>query len=181
MTAGREVVEDYRSKDLSLRAHPLAFLRGDLAAKGFAPCADLKRTAAGTRISVAGRVLVRQIPGSANGVMFITLEDETGIGNLIVWPSVFERFRRAILGSSMLGCQGKVQRESEVIHVIVEHLADLSAELRRCANSVSLSGGRQDAATGPARREGRIPASGMGSRASRATSTSLICGSKRSR
>jgi error-prone DNA polymerase len=104
MTDGREVVEDYRSKGLSLRAHPLAFLRGDLASKGFAPCADLKRTTAGRRILVAGLVLVRQMPGSANGVMFITLEDETGIGNLIVWPSVFEKFRRAILGSSMLGC-----------------------------------------------------------------------------
>ena len=74
---------------------------------------------------------MRQMPGSANGVMFITLEDETGIGNLIVWPSVFEKFRRAILASSMLGCRGKVQREGEVIHVIAEHLVDLSGELRR--------------------------------------------------
>jgi error-prone DNA polymerase len=131
MTAGREVVEDYRSKGLSLDAHPLAFLRGDLAAKGFAPCADLKRTRAAARISVAGPVLVRQMPGSANGVMFITLEDETGIGNLIVSPSVFEKFRRAILASSMLGCRGKVQRQGEVIHVIAEHLVDFSGELRR--------------------------------------------------
>jgi error-prone DNA polymerase len=131
MTAGREVIEDYRSKGLSLGAHPLAFLRGDLTSKGFAPCADLKRATAGRRMSVAELVLVRQMPGSANGVMFITLEDETGIGNLIVWPSVFEKFRRAILGSSMLGCRGNVQCEGDVIHVIAEHLVDLSAELRR--------------------------------------------------
>ena len=175
------MVEDYRSKGLSLRAHPLAFLRGDLASKGFAPCADLKRTRAGSRTSVAGLVLVRQMPGSANGVMFITLEDETGIGNLIVWPSVFEKFRRAILASSMLGCQGKVQREGEVIHVIAEHLVDLSGELRRVSKldqPFRWPAGRGD---GARQTGGRIPRAAAGSGASRAISTSLICGSKRSR
>jgi error-prone DNA polymerase len=82
-------------------------------------------------VSVAGLVLVRQRPGSANGVLFITLEDETEIANLIIWPSLFERQRRLILSASMIGCRGKVQREGEVIHVIAEHLTDLSALLRR--------------------------------------------------
>ena len=80
----------------------------------------------GRRVSVAGLVLVRQRPGSANGVLFITLEDETEIANLIIWPSVFERQRRLILSASMVGCRGKLQREGEVIHVIAEHLTDLS-------------------------------------------------------
>jgi hypothetical protein len=82
-----------------------------------------------SRVSVAGLVLVRQRPGSANGVLFITLEDETEIANLIVWPSLFERQRRLILSASMIGCRGKVQREGEVIHVIAEHLTDLSGLL----------------------------------------------------
>jgi error-prone DNA polymerase len=76
-------------------------------------------------------VLVRQRPGSANGVLFITLEDETEIANLIIWPSVFERQRRLILSASMIGCRGKLQREGEVIHVIAEHLTDLSHLLHR--------------------------------------------------
>jgi OB-fold nucleic acid binding domain len=84
----------------------------------------------GRRVSVAGLVLVRQRPGSANGVLFITLDDETEIANLIIWPSVFERQRRLILSASMIGCRGKVQREGEVIHVIAEHLTDLSQLLR---------------------------------------------------
>ena len=127
MTAGREVVEDYRSRGLTLRSHPVAFLRGDLAANGYVPAGDLSATRDGRRVAVAGLVLVRQRPGSANGVLFITLEDETDIANLIIWPSLFERQRRLILSANMIGCRGKVQREGQVIHVIAEHLVDLSA------------------------------------------------------
>ena len=75
-------------------------------------------------------MLVRQRPGSARGVLFVTIEDETGHANLIVWPSVFERQRRLVLSASMIACRGKVQREGEVIHVIADHLTDLSALLR---------------------------------------------------
>jgi error-prone DNA polymerase len=131
MTAGREVVEDYRSKGLTLRAHPLAFLRTDLAARGFTRCAALKSARNSTRLSVAGLVLVRQMPGSANGVMFATLEDETDVANLIIWPSQLEKQRRVILTAGLLGCRGRVRCESGVIHLIAEHLMDLSAELRR--------------------------------------------------
>jgi error-prone DNA polymerase len=101
MTLGREVVEDYRTKGLSLRAHLLAFLRQSLQARGYLPCAALRDTPDRRRISIAGLVLVRQMPGSAKGVMFITLEDEAESANLIVWPSVFEKNRRTILSASM--------------------------------------------------------------------------------
>ena len=98
MTTGREVVEDYRSTGLSLRSHPLAFIRDHLDLQGYSPCAALSNVSNGSLISVAGLVLVRQMPGSAKGVMFITLEDESANANLIVWPSVFAKNRRPISG-----------------------------------------------------------------------------------
>jgi error-prone DNA polymerase len=96
---------------LSLRAHPAAFLRESLQARGSQPCSALRGTSDGRRISIAGLVLVRQMPGSAKGVMFITLEDGTANANLIVWPSVFEGNRRAILGATMLGCRAGGARQ----------------------------------------------------------------------
>jgi error-prone DNA polymerase len=130
VSAGREVVEDYRSKGLSLRQHLLAFLRADLTQRRMVPCSELRRARDSGRVMVAGLVLVRQKPGSAKGVMFITLEDETEVANLIVWPSLFERQRRVILSAGLLACRGRVQREGEVIHLIAEHLIDLSDLLR---------------------------------------------------
>jgi error-prone DNA polymerase len=130
MSAGREVVEDYRSKGLSLRQHPLAFLRADLTERRMVPCSELRRARDGQRVTVAGLVLVRQKPGSAKGVLFITLEDETEVANLIVWPSLLERQRRVVLSAGLLACRGRVQREGEVIHLIAEHLIDLSDLLR---------------------------------------------------
>ncbi|WP_027515685.1 error-prone DNA polymerase [Bradyrhizobium sp. WSM1417] len=124
MTKGREVVEDYRSHGLTLRAHPMAFLREGLTQNGIRPCRDLQMVKDGSRISVAGLVLVRQKPGSAKGVMFITLEDETDIANLVVWPSLFDRQRRAILGAQMMTCRGRVQCANGVVHLIAEHLTD---------------------------------------------------------
>jgi error-prone DNA polymerase len=130
MKPGRDVVEDYRSVGLTLRRHPVAFLRPDLAAQGTIPCAALEKLRDGKRVSVAGIVLVRQKPGSAKGVMFITAEDETGHVNIIVWPSVFEKQRRIILSAGMIGCHGRLQREGDVMHVVADHLTDLSALLR---------------------------------------------------
>jgi error-prone DNA polymerase len=112
------VVEDYRSKSLSLRQHPLAFLLADLTERRMVPCAELRRARDGRRVTVAGLVLVRQKPGSAKGVMFITLEDETEVANLIVWPSLLKPQRRVILSAGLLACRGRVQREREVIHLI---------------------------------------------------------------
>jgi error-prone DNA polymerase len=146
MTMGREVVEDYRTKGLSLRAHPLAFLRQTLQARKYLRCTALQEAADGRRISIAGLVLVRQMPGSAKGVMFITLEDEAGTGNLIVWPSVFEKNRRTILSASMLGCRGKVQRASGVIHLIVEQVIDLTADLKTVSGLDALIPGKSDEA-----------------------------------
>jgi error-prone DNA polymerase len=131
MTPGSEVVEDYRSIGLTLRRHPVAFLRNDLDRDGITRCADLRHAHNGQRVTVAGLVLVRQRPGSAKGVMFITLEDESEeVANLVVWPSLFERQRRVILSAGMVACRGRVQREGEVIHVVADHLTDLSALLR---------------------------------------------------
>lgn len=130
MRQGRQVVEDYRATGLSLRRHPVSFLRHDLTARGIVSCADLATIRDGRRVTVAGVVLVRQRPGSARGVLFMTIEDETGHANLIVWASQFEAQRRLILSASMIGCHGKLQRESGVIHVIADHLTDLSDLLR---------------------------------------------------
>jgi error-prone DNA polymerase len=130
MTAGRQVVEDYRSTGLSLRRHPVSFLRADLDASRIVRCADLPTIRDGKRLEVAGIILVRQRPGSARGVLFVTIEDETGHANLILWPSVFEKQRRLVLSASMIACRGKLQKEGDVIHVIAEHLTDLSPMLR---------------------------------------------------
>ena len=130
MALPQEVVEDYRSVGLSLRAHPVSFMRTGLDVQGMIRCGDLRSTRDGRSVTVAGIILIRQRPGSASGVLFITIEDETGIANLIVWPSLFERQRRLILSAGMVACTGKVQREGEVIHVIAEYFADLSPQLR---------------------------------------------------
>jgi error-prone DNA polymerase len=130
MTEGREVVEDYRSKGLTLRQHPLAFLRGELRERRIHSCATLRRVRDGQWLTIAGMVLVRQKPGSAKGVMFMTIEDETDVANIIVWPSLFEKQRRLILSSGMLGVRGRFQREGGVTHLIAEHLIDLTDLLR---------------------------------------------------
>jgi error-prone DNA polymerase len=149
MTAGRSVVEDYRSFGLSLRAHPVSFLRGTLADRGMVACGDLAAMRDGRRATVPGLILVRQKPGSAKGIMFITLEDETGIANIVVWPSVFETHRALILSARMLAVRGRVQREGEVIHVIADRLEDLSpllAGLGRMEEDFPLRTGRGDEA-----------------------------------
>ena len=130
MTEGRAVVEDYRSVGLSLRDHPVSFLRATLNERRITRCADLAQRRDGSRLTVAGIVLVRQRPGSAQGVIFITIEDETGHANLVVWSSVFERQRRVLLSATMLACRGKLQKEGEVIHVVADEITDLSALLR---------------------------------------------------
>lgn len=126
MSEGREVVEDYGHVGLTLRQHPVSFLREELSRQEMVPCSALDRTKDGRYIWLAGLVLVRQRPGSAKGVMFITIEDETGIANLIVWPNMFEQNRRIVMGARMLGLYGQVQREGEVVHIIAKKLVDLS-------------------------------------------------------
>ena len=129
MTAGSEVVEDYGHVGLTLRSHPIAFLRADLHTRRIISCTDAMQARDGRWLEAAGLVLVRQRPGSAKGVMFITLEDETGIANLVVWPQTFEKFRRSVMTASMLAVRGRIQREGEVVHLVAYQLTDLSAEL----------------------------------------------------
>ena len=147
MTEGREVVEDYRSKGLTLRRHPLSFLRQELTERRIVPCSALHQARDGQRITAAGLVLVRQKPGSAKGVTFMTIEDETDVANLVIWSSVFEKQRRLILSSGMIGCRGRLQREGGVTHLIAEHLIDLSDLLRSVGDrdhEMRLRSGRGD-------------------------------------
>jgi error-prone DNA polymerase len=131
MPLGEHVVEDYRHLQLSLKAHPVSFVRPDLTAQGIVRHEQLAAIASGRSVTVAGLVLVRQRPGSASGVIFMTLEDETAIANVIVWPKVFETFRPVVLGSRLVSVTGKLQNESGVIHVVADRLVDLSSLLRR--------------------------------------------------
>jgi error-prone DNA polymerase len=129
MAEGKEVVEDYRSIQLSLRAHPLAFLRPELERRGIVTCRDLESIKDGRKVQVAGIILVRQRPGSTN-VTFITIEDETGIANAILWQRVFEAQRSIVMSSAMINVKGIVQREGGVIHIITESIEDHTPLLR---------------------------------------------------
>ncbi len=126
LTPAGEVVEDYASLSFSLRAHPLSFLRGALHRQRWRPLADLQHLKDGDRVRVAGLVLVRQRPGTASGIVFVTLEDETGTGNLVVWSHVFDKFRSILMTADLLGCSGRVQREGRIIHVVTDTLFDLN-------------------------------------------------------
>jgi error-prone DNA polymerase len=131
MLPGEQVVEDYRHLKLSLRAHPVSFLRADLDARSILRNAALTQTSSGRRVTIAGIVLIRQRPGTAKGVIFMTLEDETGIANTIVWPKVFETFRPVVLGARLVSVTGKLQNEKGVIHVVADHIEDMTPLLRR--------------------------------------------------
>lgn len=134
MTEGHNVIEDYGHVGLTLRDHPIAFLRQDLARRNMVTCEEAMEARDGRWLWAAGLVLVRQKPGSAKGVMFITIEDETGPANIVVWPKVFERQRRVVLGASMMGINGKIQREGDVVHLIAEQLFDLTGDLSGLAD-----------------------------------------------
>ncbi|MBB4658410.1 error-prone DNA polymerase [Parvularcula dongshanensis] len=164
MTTRREVVEDYVSTGLSLRAHPLVFMRRALRRKRVLTADEAHALRDKSSVRVAGLVLSRQRPGSAKGVMFLTLEDETGPVNVIVWPSLFERYRRTVLTAGMIGIEGQLQREGEIRHVVARRLVDLSSALARLGDDAGLPTrfGRGDEARsggGPDRR-GLPPGSG---------------------
>ena len=144
ISAGEDVVADYRTIGLSLKRHPVAFLRKHLAQRGVRPAEDLARLPDGTRVAVAGIVLLRQRPGTAREVVFVTLEDETGTANLVVFPSVRERWRRALLTARLMVCRGKVQAEDGVIHVIAEKIEALNEWLEE----VGRADGASDASEG---------------------------------
>ena len=140
---GEQIVDDYASISMSLRAHPLELLRPTLSERRMAHSRKLRDARNGDFLQMAGLVLVRQRPGTASGVVFVTLEDEFGIANLVVWPRVFETYRRIVMGSRLLAVAGKVQRVdstapddigASVIHLVAERLWDWSDDLDRIAD-----------------------------------------------
>jgi len=133
MAIGEEVTHDYAALRLSLKTHPLELLRAELEAVGAVSADSLLHIRDGKRVTVAGLALVRQRPGTASGVIFITLEDETGVANLVVWPRTFERFRSVVMAARLIKVTGKLQREGIVTHVIADHLEDMTHRLRALA------------------------------------------------
>ncbi|OBZ93646.1 DNA polymerase [Pararhizobium polonicum] len=129
MLPGEQVIEDYRYLSLSLKAHPVSFLRDEFAAIGILKNGDLLTVPSGQMVTIAGLVLVRQRPGSARGVVFMTLEDETGVANAIVWNRIFDRYRSVVMGARLVKIRGRLQSESGVIHVVVDHIEDMTPML----------------------------------------------------
>jgi len=127
---GEHVIEDYRHLHLSLKAHPVSFLRADLDKPGITRHKNLATIPSGLSVTVAGLVLVRQRPGNGKAI-FMTLEDETGIANIIVWLRTFEEFRPVVLGARLIGVTGEVRNESGVIHIVAREMEDLSFLLSR--------------------------------------------------
>lgn len=128
-TEGQDIVADYRSLGLTLGRHPLAVLRAILAEKSFLLARDLPGLASGRRVRVAGLVITKQRPGTASGVTFVTLEDESGHVNLVVWKKIAETQRSVLLNAQLMGVEGELQKEGKVIHVIAQRLLDHSALL----------------------------------------------------
>jgi len=136
MPLSEHVVSDYQTVRLSLKAHPMQFLRDHYAARGFLTAEQLKGTRDGKRMSLAGLVLIRQRPGSAKGACFITLEDETGIANLVVWPDVFDSQRRIVMGARLMVVHGIVQRDEDIIHLVARKLEDGTHMLRHLSDDL---------------------------------------------
>jgi error-prone DNA polymerase len=131
MPLSEHVVTDYQTIRLSLKAHPMRFLREHYVSEKFVTAEQLRMIKDGKKLSIAGLVLIRQRPGSAKGVVFITIEDETGVANLVVWPVVFEKQRKIVMGARLMAVHGIVQRDpdSDVIHVVARRLEDHSTML----------------------------------------------------
>ena len=123
------VVADYQTLRLSLKAHPLHFLRSRLAAEGYVRAEDLRARGDGRPVRVAGLVLIRQKPGTAKGVCFITVEDESGTANLVIWPDVMQRFHREVMGARLMAVEGVVQLDEAVVHVVARRIIDRTALL----------------------------------------------------
>ncbi|MGB5780125.1 MAG: OB-fold nucleic acid binding domain-containing protein, partial [Allopontixanthobacter sediminis] len=136
MPLSEEVVADYQTQRLSLKAHPMAFLRASLGERSFVRACDLRARKFRSMVQVAGVVLIRQRPGSAKGVCFITLEDETGVINLVIWPDLMKKQRRIIMGARLMEVRGRVEYDDEVIHVIAAHLTDATQDLHALSDDM---------------------------------------------
>ena len=139
MPLSEEVVADYQTQRLSLKAHPLAFLRASLGDRGFIRASDLRSRKYRSAVQVAGVVLIRQRPGSAKGVCFITLEDETGVVNLVIWPDLMEQQRKVIMGARLMEVKGRVEYDDEVVHVIAQQLTDATPSLHALSDDLLAS------------------------------------------
>ena len=128
-TEGEDIVADYAALGLTLGRHPLALLRRRLTARGIVSAMELQTRSHGSQAYTAGLVICRQRPSSANGVVFVTLEDETGHINLIVWQRIAAQARRALLGAHLLAARGTIQRQDGVLHLVAQRLEDLSGWL----------------------------------------------------
>ncbi|KYP14039.1 error-prone DNA polymerase [Flavihumibacter sp. CACIAM 22H1] len=137
MTTAEQVILDYGSLSLSVKAHPLSFLREALTQQGITPAKDLINLPDGSFVQVAGLVLMRQRPGTASGICFITIEDETGSANLVVFRQLFDQYRKEILQARLLQVTGKLQREGTVIHVVVQRCVNASSLLRQLVGPAS--------------------------------------------
>ncbi|SFJ13282.1 error-prone DNA polymerase [Jannaschia pohangensis] len=131
MPLAEHVVTDYQTARLSLKAHPMSFMRRAMNKGGYTAAADLRSLRFNQKVSVAGLVLIRQKPGSAKGVCFTTLEDETGVINVVIWPDLFARFRKQIMGSRLMAVHGHVQFDDAVIHVVAHEIVDRNDALLR--------------------------------------------------
>ncbi len=129
MALAEHVVNDYQTLRLSLKAHPVNFLRARFNAERAVACGALAGMKNGAWVAVAGVILVRQRPGSAKGVVFMTLEDETGVANVVVWPTTLERFRRIVMTARLILVRGRIQRHGSIIHVVAGALEDRSSWL----------------------------------------------------
>jgi len=136
MPACEHVVADYQTLRLSLKAHPMSFLRASMTRQGYSSANGLKHMRNGQRISMAGIVLIRQRPGTAKGVCFITIEDEVGVANLVVWSKVMAAYHKVVMCARVIDVCGVVQREGDVIHIIVNHLVDRTDVLDRLSNDI---------------------------------------------
>jgi error-prone DNA polymerase len=131
MTDSEHVVHDYSALSLSLKAHPVSFVREKLSMLHIRSIHELESMSDGMQVRVAGLILVRQRPGTASGICFITIEDETGHANLVVFQKLYQQFRKEILQSKLLMVEGKVQREGEVIHVVVKRCYNMTRLLHQ--------------------------------------------------
>ena len=136
MPLAEHVVSDYQTVRLSLKAHPMHFLRAHYSSQAFVTAEQLKSLKDGKRVAIAGVVLIRQRPGTSKGVVFITIEDETGVANLVVWPKVFEKQRKIVMGARLMCVHGMIQRDpdSDVIHVVAARLEDHTGLLQRLSD-----------------------------------------------
>jgi error-prone DNA polymerase len=137
MPLPEQVVADYQTIRLSLKGHPMEFLRAMFASERVMSCAEVSHANDRRRVRCAGVVLVRQRPGSAKGVVFMTLEDETGIANIVVWPKVMEGFRKEVMGARLVLVEGTIQSSPEkVVHLVAEKLFDRSHEMARLSDNL---------------------------------------------